>query len=198
MMNINQSVDFDFLTNLYSRSYCLEYIGMLIEDKREFSVFYIDLNNFSIVNDIYGHDLGDRVLKEVAKRFKSLEREDLLFARFGGDEFIGVYQSIDKDKINDLGKTIDKLLEDHIIVSESEFTIAVSVGVARHPLDSDNIEDLLKLSDIAMYKAKELGVPGEYLISEELTKKLALRKKIESLLKDIDIEKDLFLEYQPI
>lgn len=198
MAHIDNCINLDFLTKLYNRSYCIEFIDKLIKTDTEFSIFYIDLNKFSIVNDVYGHDVGDIVLKEVANRFKSLEKESLLFARFGGDEFIGIYQSIDEEKINELGKNIHRVLEEHIVISESEFTISISVGVARHPLDSDNIDDLLKLSDIAMYKAKESGSTNDYLISDELTKKLATRKKIEKLVRDIDVENDLFLEYQPI
>lgn len=158
----------------------------------------MDLNKFKIVNDVYGHDIGDMVLQEVGKRFKTLVKENLLFARFGGDEFIGIYQNIDVNKINDLGQRINKVLEEHIIISESEFNISVSLGVARYPLDADNIDDLLKLSDMAMYKAKNSTSKIKYLISDELSKKLAARKKIEVLLKNIIIEKDLFLEYQPI
>lgn len=197
-LDINEYSNFDFLTKIYSRSYGLQIIDKLISSNREFSIFYIDLNKFKIVNDVYGHDVGDIVLKEVGNRFKSLEKENLLFARLGGDEFIGIYQSVDKNKINDLCQSINKVLEKHIVVSESEFTISASIGVARHPFDSDNVDDLLKLSDMAMYKAKKFSSNNKYLISDELNKKLELRRNIEKLFKNIDIEKDLFLEYQPI
>ncbi len=198
MENFNKCSDTDFLTRLYNRSYSLGFIDKLIKENIEFSVFYIDLNKFKMVNDLYGHDVGDIVLEEVGKRFKSLEKLDLFFARFGGDEFIGIYQSVDENKINRIAQDIDRVLEDHIIISESEFTISASVGVARYPFDSDNADDLLKLSDMAMYKAKESGSNSQLLISAELNKKLSSRREIEKLLKDIDIEKDLFLEYQPI
>lgn len=198
MTNINEALNIDYLTNLYNRSYCLNHIGMLIKENKDFAIFYLDLNQFSIVNDMYGHGVGDVVLKEVAKRFKSLESKDLLFARFGGDEFIGVYLSVDEDKINEVGRKIHKVVKDNIIISESEFSISVSIGVARHPLDSRNIDDLLKFSDIAMYKAKDSDLTSDFLISEELTQKLKSRKKLEKELRNLDVEKDLFLEYQPI
>ena len=99
-MDINKYANIDFLTKLYNRSYCLESIDELIKDNRKFSIFNIDLNKFKIVNDVYGHHIGDIVLEEVGKRFKSLQKEDLFFTRFGGDEFIGIFQSVDENKIN--------------------------------------------------------------------------------------------------
>lgn len=198
MTNINESFNIDYLTKLYNRSYCLKHMDRLIKDNQEFSIFYMDLNKFSIVNDMYGHGVGDIVLKKVAKRFKMLENKDLLFARFGGDEFIGIYLSVNESKINDLGRKIHKVVEDNIIISESEFAISVSIGVARHPLDSRNVDDLLKFSDIAMYRSKSSNLVYDNLISEELTQKLKSRKNIEKDLKKLDVKKDLFLEYQPI
>lgn len=195
---IYKSASIDFLTKLHNRSYCLEFIDTLIKENREFSIFNIDLNKFKLVNDVYGHHIGDIVLEEVGQRFKSLEKEDLLFTRFGGDEFIGIYESVDEDKINELGQSIDRVFEEHIIISESEFTISASIGVVRHPFDSDDMYDLLKLSDMAMYKSKKSTSNSKYLISDELNKKFASRRKMEKLFKNIDIEKDLFLEYQPI
>lgn len=158
----------DFLTKLYNRSYGIDVINSLIKDDMEFSMFYIDLNKFKVVNDIYGHDVGDLVLQEVGKRFKTLEDKDIIFARFGGDEMICIYQNIDVESINALERKINSVLQEHIIVSESEFSITASMGVARYPVDADNIDDLLKLSDMAMYKAKKSSSDYKYLITDEL------------------------------
>ncbi len=190
----------DFLTGLYNRRYFIDYVDILMKEKINFSLFIIDLNRFKLVNDVYGHDVGDEVLMEVGNRFKKLESEndDIIFARLGGDEFSAIYKTKDKTKINDFGKSVNKALEDHIIVKESEFTISASIGVSRFPSDSQRRSELLKLADIAMYHSKNNQNEEMYLISDELTQKLRERKKIEELLKDIDIEHDLFLEYQPI
>lgn len=189
---------YDFLTKLHNRSSGLDVINQLIDDKQPFSLFYIDLDKFKIVNDVYGHEVGDFVLEEVGRRFQSLEKEGLIFARFGGDEFIGIYQTVDEQQINALGQSLIDVLADHIVISQSEFTISASVGVARYPENADNMDDLLKLADMAMYKAKRSEADHQYLISDELNEKLANRKKIEVLLRKMDVEKDLFIEYQPI
>ncbi len=188
----------DFLTSLYNRRFCIEYINSLIKEDTPFSVFIIDLNRFKQINDVYGHNIGDIVLMEVGKRLKEMENEDILFARLGGDEFAAVYKTEDAHEINHLGEEINNKLQEHILVNESEFTISASIGVSRYPTDSTRTSELLKLADIAMYHFKKNDVQHKYLISDELNKTLKERKKIEILLKDIDIEKDLFLEYQPI
>ncbi len=188
----------DFLTNLHNRRYFLDYVDMLIKEDIEFSMFIIDLNRFKLVNDVYGHDVGDVVLSEVGERFNSLESEKILFARLGGDEFSAIYKTNDEEEINAFGEKVNKVLEDNILVNESEFAISASIGVSRFPTDSRKKTELLKLADIAMYQSKKSENDDTYLISDELTNKLRERKKIEELLKDIDVEKELFLEYQPI
>ncbi len=198
LYNLENLGDVDFLTGLYNRVYFTKSIEKLINKKEEFSLYIIDLNNFKQINDVYGHDIGDLVLKEVGKRFKNLENEDVLFARFGGDEFAAVYKSVNDNTINHLGTRINDSLKEHIIISESEFTITASVGVSKYPFDSENVLDLLKLADMAMYHAKKSNLSEQYLISEELNNKLSKRKKIEKLLKKLNPETDLFLEYQPI
>ncbi len=197
-VDVKKYANRDCLTKLYSRSYCLQFMNKLIDDNRDFSVFYMDLDKFRVINDVYGHDVGDVVIQEVGKRLQSLETDDLLFARLGGDEFIGLYQDISENNINNLGQNIGKVLEKHIVVGESEFIVLASIGVARFPLDAESIDDLLKLSDMAMYKAKKSYSHNSYLITDELNKKLSSRKKIEKLLRKMDVENDLFLEYQPI
>ncbi len=188
----------DFLTKLYNRRYFFNYVDVLIKESIDFSLFMIDLNKFKLVNDVYGHDVGDVVLIEVGRRFKELENKEILFARLGGDEFSAIYKTNDEKKINAFGENVNKVLEEHILVNESEFTISASIGVSRFPSDSKKKTELLKLADIAMYHSKKNQNEEMYLISDTLTEKLRERKKIEELLKDIDFEKDLFLEYQPI
>ncbi len=188
----------DYLTKLYNRKYCLNYANKLIEKQIKFAIFIIDLNKFKQVNDIYGHGVGDIVLAEVSRRFKDLQTEDIIFSRLGGDEFSAIYKTNDKDKINALGKSISKSLEENIVVSESEFTISASIGVSRFPKDSDKLTELLKFADMAMYHSKKYNDTDTHLISDELSNKLRERKKMENLLRDIDIDNNLFLEYQPI
>lgn len=187
----------DFLTGLYNRAFYMNAVSELIKKKSGFSIFNIDLNNFKAINDVHGHDVGDLVLKEVGARFRTLVDTDIVFARFGGDEFALLYKTLDEDRINTLGKQLHNLFVPEIVVSESEFNVTASVGVSRYPIDSENSADLFKLADIAMYHAKKQGLTDHYLISPEFTKKLEARKKIARFLKTINMENDLFLEYQP-
>ncbi len=188
----------DFLTNLYNRSFYIQKIQTLVGQNKSFSVFNVDLNNFKFINDVYGHDVGDLVLIEVGKRLNNIRVDGATFARFGGDEFAVLYESIEKDEINELGKIINESLEPLFVVSESEFHITASIGVARYPDDSDDVEVLMKLADIAMYYAKRTGNNNNFLISDKSVEKLSKRRKISKMLQNMDFDKDLFLEYQPL
>lgn len=189
--------DVDFITGLHNRFYYTNYIEQMISNKQEFTMYYVDLNNFKSINDVHGHDIGDEVLKKIGARFKALQSKDIVFARVGGDEFVIIYKTLNEDDINSFGKKIKDCLEEPCTISHSEFKVSASIGVSRFPEDSDNAQDLYKLADMAMYQAKKSGLDDYVVISKELTGTLAKRKKIASYLKNIDIEKDLILEYQP-
>ncbi len=188
----------DFLTKLYNRSFCTKKINEFIEKNKIFSVFIVDLNKFKFINDVYGHDIGDLILVEVGKRLNSIKIKGALFARFGGDEFAVLYDSVDKDKINELGKAINDSLKPLFVINESEFSIGASIGVARFPSDAKSASFLLKLADTAMYISKKTGDAKNFIISDKSIQELEKHKKISKLLKHIDIEKDLFLQYQPV
>ncbi|OGT50667.1 MAG: hypothetical protein A3E84_00075 [Gammaproteobacteria bacterium RIFCSPHIGHO2_12_FULL_42_13] len=118
----------------------------------------IDIDNFKIVNDTFGHIVGDSVLKEVAKKLISLVRQTDFLARFGGDEFVLVLDSVKKkeDACIVAGKILEAFkqpfqLNGHLI------TITLSIGIAVYPEDGKDIKNLLKRSDFALYQAKKQG-----------------------------------------
>ncbi len=188
----------DFLTSLYSRSYFMDKINKCIKNDVKFSIFSIDLDNFKQLNDIYGHDTGDKVLVEVGKRFSNIKVQGATFARLGGDEFAILYETVHKDDIKRLVNIIKTSLEPLFVANDNEFSITASVGVARYPKDSDDAKTLLKLADIAMNYVKKTGIVDNFLISEKSIEKLDKRSKIGNILKTLDVENELFLEYQPV
>lgn len=150
----------DKLTDLPNRKFFEEEFKKLSEiaqkNKREMAVIFLDIDNFKEVNDNFGHDIGDRMLKEVADRLKdNLHKKDIL-SRLGGDEFIMVIPDItSRDQIINY---LEKILDDFkkpLTIKNGEFYISISLGVSIFPSDGDNLEDLLKKADNAMYKAKQ-------------------------------------------
>ncbi len=118
-------------------------------------VLFIDLDRFKEINDQYGHDVGDEVLKIVAQRIKAVIRQSDMLARIGGDEFVILhFGASDTESI--ARRTLRSLAEP-ITVSGGIVKVNASIGIASYPEQADNLKDLLKIADDAMYKVKKSG-----------------------------------------
>jgi len=154
---------YDDLTDLPNRRLFIDRLDVLIalskRDNTKFAVLFIDLDGFKSVNDNYGHKFGDRLLKSVAKRIKSVFRESDTITRLGGDEFIALIKETDSPEA--VKKVTEKLLDTinkpYTIMDEITIKTSASIGVAIYPDDGTNADDLLTNSDNAMYIAKNAG-----------------------------------------
>jgi diguanylate cyclase (GGDEF)-like protein/PAS domain S-box-containing protein len=151
----------DPLTGMGNRRFLSDAVANLIQQQNsEFSVLYIDLCRFKQLNDQYGHDAGDNVLKVLSQRLrKSIRSRDLL-ARIGGDEFVVVLHGF-----HDRARLV-KRLEELVIricmptkIADTEFVINVSIGVAHYPTDGLDLQTLLTIADNNMYEAKRATLP---------------------------------------
>jgi diguanylate cyclase (GGDEF)-like protein len=159
---INQLAYYDNLTSLPNRTLFEDRITHAIANaKREnetVALMFIDLDNFKIINDTLGHKAGDTLLKKVGTRIKSLLRENDTLSRIGGDEFTLIIENIpDKLLIVNIAKKIIAALEKPFILEGKEAFTAASIGICLYPDDADNISDMMRKADTAMYKVKELG-----------------------------------------
>ncbi len=122
------------------------------------AVLFIDLDHFKEVNDTLGHNVGDQLLVQVANRVSQCVREADTVARLGGDEFIVVLSQInDAIHIDKVAKNVIEKLSQSFVIDGVELNVSASVGIAVSPKDGDNVEDLIKNADIAMYAAKNAG-----------------------------------------
>ena len=122
---------------------------------RKLAVLFIDIDKFKIINDSYGHDLGDQVLRMVANRLQSSVRDEDMVSRWGGDEFVCLLLEVKKDA--DVTRFSEKLI--NRIAEACEFngitlSIKASIGIAIYPADGETADILFKIADSAMYKAK--------------------------------------------
>jgi diguanylate cyclase (GGDEF)-like protein len=141
-------------------------------NRLKFALFFIDLDDFKHINDTYGHDCGDYVLKNVARRIKESVREVDVVSRIGGDEFTLILEEI-KD-INSIKKIAEKLIKNvskTINYKGNVLTISISVGISVSPDESLNHDELFKFADKAMYAAKNSG-KNTFVIYHEMEKKL--------------------------
>ena len=199
----------DPLTGLLNRAGFYANCEKLIEIyKRENKTFYLllfDVNKFKFVNDRYGHNAGDIILKEIGKRVKNTVRDADIASRLGGDEFAIVLTIVNDviDVIAFLRRLIQNI-EQPIKVEGAEIKPTVSIGISAFPKDGTNINELLKRADIAMYKAKEKSRKtgrSEYKffshdLEEELKRKTAIEENLKNAL--TENKEEIKVYYQPI
>lgn len=157
---LQERAHYDELTQLPNRYLLLDRLNHFIErserNKSTFTLLYIDLDRFKIINDNKGHAFGDKVLKEIASRLLQSIPDSDTVARIGGDEFIVILENTSKkDDILKMVKTIIKDVSNPYSIDGEEVQISCSVGIATYPENGNTIDDLLLYSDKGMYKAKE-------------------------------------------
>lgn len=155
----------DPLTGLYNRQGFNQQLDSVFQeaqrDGEEFSILFFDLDKFKYVNDRYGHDYGDELLKLMAKRLShNLKKSDIV-CRLGGDEFVVILPSVAiAASLELVGHKLVKVLSEPYKLIDIEHTTTASIGIASYPGDAIDIKSLLKAADSAMYHAKSLGRGG--------------------------------------
>lgn len=159
---VEQIALFDFLTGLPNRyhfdSVANKAISFATRHNKKMAILSLDLDKFKEINDSYGHDVGDALLKEIGKRLhKSIRVEDLA-ARIGGDEFVILYNGLkDQEEAGIAAQRIIDTLRLPVDINNTKIIATTSIGIACFPRDGLNLLSLSKKADIAMYKAKHLG-----------------------------------------
>jgi diguanylate cyclase (GGDEF)-like protein len=121
-------------------------------------VLLLDLDHFKVINDSLGHEAGDQLLQAVANRLRGVIQADNVLARFGGDEFIILMQQIvSADEAYEVSKEILKVMKEPFTIYGQKFTISPSIGISLHPIHGEDMENLIKYADLAMYHSKEQG-----------------------------------------
>jgi diguanylate cyclase (GGDEF)-like protein len=173
-------------------------------DEKHSAILFCDLDNFKLVNDSLGHDVGDQVLREVANRMKSsLRKSDFVF-RLGGDEFTVLVKDLNREyEAGYIGEKLIKNLALPYQIGQHKINyLTVSVGIVLFPKDGVDRELLVKRADTAMYNAKNNGKNNFRYFSEAMTKesleRLSLENNLRSLVHDDKYEEELNIVYQPI
>ncbi|MRH42059.1 diguanylate cyclase [Aquibacillus halophilus] len=162
VIELEKKVHYDSLTELYSRNYLYDNFNY-ISDKG--TLMLLDLDGFKEVNDVHGHHVGDKVLKEVGKRIKEFLDADSLGVRLGGDEFVILIPNLQDDlEIEYKANRILGVLSDW---KNFDINISASIGIIKFPYyDEISLENLLKKADNAMYQAKVKGENCFHAFSE--------------------------------
>ncbi|MBU6389323.1 EAL domain-containing protein [Patescibacteria group bacterium] len=163
------------------------------------AVLFLDLDRFKNVNDTLGHQAGDLILKEVAKRLIAYVREEDTVARFGGDEFVIVLSDIaELGEVEELAKKILKILAPALLINGEEVHVNASIGIATFPNDGETSDTLLKNADNALYQAKEAGRNNYKVYTPAMHLKASAKMLVENGLRKAIEHGELRLCYQPI
>ena len=159
---LNFMANYDALTQLPNRTLFADRFNQAVAHSKRtenmLAICFIDLDNFKPVNDNYGHDVGDKLLIDVAERIKATIREGDSASRQGGDEFTLLLQDIESfPQCHQLLTRVRHALSRPYLINEHTITITVSVGITLYPLDNEELDTLIRHADQAMYQAKLAG-----------------------------------------
>lgn len=160
--SLENEVNLDVLTGAYSRRYGEKILKVFFKQYKSTGknsvVMMFDVDNFKQINDKYGHHMGDIALKEVIKTINSTIRSSDQLIRWGGDEFIGIFQNLEEDYITGLGeKLLEKTSSLQISVRDEMISVTISMGFSIFRDSDDSYTDAIKRADNAMYMSKEQG-----------------------------------------
>jgi diguanylate cyclase (GGDEF)-like protein/PAS domain S-box-containing protein len=148
----------DVLTGLPNRDVLQARLAQCVEEGRLCAIIWIDLDRFKQMNDVHGHAMGDRILRTVAEKLRFELPAGTVVARFGGDEFVVLYENLqDALEARLVGQQLRRLLNRSIDLGERTTTVGASVGVAVYPHDAASADDLLKNADLALQYSKAAG-----------------------------------------
>ncbi len=192
----------DALTGLPNRRLMQDRLHQAImsarRKQRHVAVLFLDLDRFKVVNDTLGHDSGDFVLKDVAKRLQSCVREVDTVSREGGDEFVVLLPDLERpENARVVADKILKELSRPVELGGQEIHITTSIGISHYPNDATDVNHLMKHADNAMYQAKDAGRNTIRFFTGDLNFLLAKRLEVEGKLRKALENEEFFLRYQP-
>jgi diguanylate cyclase (GGDEF)-like protein/PAS domain S-box-containing protein len=167
--------------------------------RRSIAVMFLDLDNFKVVNDSLGHEVGDQLLTAVAERLRSCLREEDTAARFGGDEMAVLLEEImDEESVVEIARRISTAMAEPFILNGRELFASFSIGIALSTPGQDRADTLLRDSDLAMYRAKANGKAGFQVFDPSMTISAMERLELETDLRHALDRGELRVVYQPI
>lgn len=193
----------DALTDLPNRLVLIDRLERAIalarRHQRRVAVLMLDLDRFKSVNDSYGHHVGDCLLQLVAQRLKECLRESDVVARLGGDEFVICLPEVESVRgAAEVAEKVVSALAQPFDVKSWHLHIGASLGICQYPKDGQGAVELLQAADAALYEAKSQGRGTYCCFTEDLTRAVLRRRRLEADLRQIRFKDELALHYQPL
>jgi diguanylate cyclase (GGDEF)-like protein/PAS domain S-box-containing protein len=194
----------DPLTQLLNRSGALEHLEEAVDRSKSyqdylFAVLLLDLDRFKLINDSWGHQVGDQLLQNVAQRLQQCLRPTDMIARLGGDEFLILLNNIqDLVQVSQVAERIQQQLNLPFVLGTHEVFSTVSIGIALSSTGYQQTEDILRDADTALYRAKARGKACYAIFNQTMHHRALERLQLENDLRRVIEHNQLQLHYQPI
>jgi diguanylate cyclase len=173
-------------------------LNLANRDKTSFALMFIDLNGFKLVNDNFGHDVGDVIIRICAERLSACLRRSDSVARIGGDEFTLLLTHIENSTdVAHIAEKIIEIIAEPATINGYEIAVGCSIGIAIYPQAGHDAEGLLKNADMAMYKAKQEDGSSFCFFTDAMNKNVHRQLKLEANLRKALKKDQFFLQYQP-
>jgi diguanylate cyclase (GGDEF)-like protein/PAS domain S-box-containing protein len=200
---IRNQAYYDPLTELPNRRLFDDRLRMAIAHAHRhgtrLGVMFLDLDRFKQINDLFGHNAGDDLLREVASRLGGVVREDDTIARMGGDEFVLLAPEVtDADDMAHLAQRILTSFQEPLRIQGTEVRVTVSIGISLYPDDGTRPEALFRTADAAMYRSKDLGRNSFHFFTQAMNTHSFQQLTLESGLQRAIERDELWLAYQPL
>lgn len=157
----------DPLTGLWNRVYLERMVKMCLESRKKGSLFMLDLDNFKLINDTYGHQEGDQVLKEFARTIQKYAKDEDIVCRIGGDEFMIYTMEETRVYLENKAEKIIAHMSRFFDEQEYETNSSVSIGIAKYPEDGEDFQALYNAADKALYYVKQNGKDSYHFFSDQ-------------------------------
>ncbi len=191
----------DVVTGLANRAglnhALVESLGRLKDDER-LAIFWMDLDRFKEVNDLFGHQMGDRVLAQIANRLKAVAPPGATLARFGGDEFVIVAPIENRQSCERIASSALAEITRPVRIDGERLEMQASLGIATMPEDGEDVDTLMQSADLALYHAKTNGKNQVTFFDKSMTRDLVRRREIEEELRAALKRDELSIFFQPI
>ncbi len=190
----------DQLTNLHNRSYLQTHLERLERSGgiSGCAVIFFDVDRFKLINDRYGHEAGDTVLKQIAIRARTVLRPQDLVARLGGDEFVIVIEGDSSKATHEFQmKKLRRAISKPILHDKTRIDATISIGIAGYVSDTDCFSDVMRQADIALYASKQGGRNCTTFFNTEMSNAVIARAKMEVALSQAVLADEFILHYQP-
>ncbi len=198
---IEQLAYSDALTGVSNRLALAQRVGVSLSlaERRggSFAILFVDLDRFKNINDSYGHQMGDAVLREVAERIQLRLRQEDTLCRLGGDEFVVFLNAAQARGAENMARRLLDALAQAFTVNQETFSVGCSIGIAMYPADGGSLDALINCADTAMHRVKERGRGNFRFYQPQMNVDLLARMKLDHAMRQA-LEQGLFrLHYQP-